>query len=339
MLIPPLAKLTGSAFKNQSWTTRSGVTSRLADLPHDHLSNIYWAQRISNATLQKSGKIVDFDTLNSVVNLKNFILDKFGSIQPYLPVFEEEVRVLKSLGFVSNGDIKLNGVVIGVTAEKKIEPQQPNLPTITIPKGLTTDYNRFQLHPNNRKVVRAKLEELIGNIQAQNKLNDNPIVVNQYGQILDGQYRWMAAKELGLAFRVILAPEAQVSGATGSHTATSNFLSTAGITKADPLPGLKAEKVTHTSNLQMEASPEPNSVGRFLATAGIEKPGSPSAPVAFPDATPYAQAFIEGRAVLTWAALKLHMNIGDKEPLNTEGLEIIRNSLTQVFQETLNASK
>jgi hypothetical protein len=62
----------------------------------------------------------------------------------------------------------------------------------------TTDYKMFKRLPGNRKINRSKLEKLIEAIRECNLLEDNPIIVDQDMNILDGQHRLEAAKVLCL---------------------------------------------------------------------------------------------------------------------------------------------
>lgn len=51
---------------------------------------------------------------------------------------------------------------------------------------------------DNRKVVRHHVEEIKESIKAHGYLNHAPIVLNEQGEIIDGQHRYIACCELGI---------------------------------------------------------------------------------------------------------------------------------------------
>jgi hypothetical protein len=58
----------------------------------------------------------------------------------------------------------------------------------------------FKLRPDNReRITQSHVERLKESISARNLLDMRPIVVNENMEVMDGQHRLMAAKELGCA--------------------------------------------------------------------------------------------------------------------------------------------
>lgn len=63
----------------------------------------------------------------------------------------------------------------------------------------TCDYDQFKFRDDNRKRIDTEhIKRLIDSIQTQNLLEMRPIIVNQHMEVLDGQHRLLAAKELKL---------------------------------------------------------------------------------------------------------------------------------------------
>lgn len=62
----------------------------------------------------------------------------------------------------------------------------------------TDDYKRFKFKNENREVKRVHLERMIRNLKDNNRLEWEPILVNENMEIIDGQHRLKAAEKLGL---------------------------------------------------------------------------------------------------------------------------------------------
>lgn len=62
----------------------------------------------------------------------------------------------------------------------------------------TTQYDLFEMIPCNRPIYPSHLKRLTEAIKERNMLDRHPIRVTPDGEILDGQYRFLAAKELGV---------------------------------------------------------------------------------------------------------------------------------------------
>ena len=85
--------------------TFDGRNLEYNELPHQHLSNIYWF----NTVLHKREHLHDYDLM---VNLEN----RFGGIiLPYKPLveFKEEIAALKELGHTWNNHIIHDNKVVG----------------------------------------------------------------------------------------------------------------------------------------------------------------------------------------------------------------------------------
>lgn len=62
----------------------------------------------------------------------------------------------------------------------------------------STDYDKFKILKGNRPVDRYHLKKLKESISKNNHLNLHPIIVNENYEIIDGQHRYEAARQLGL---------------------------------------------------------------------------------------------------------------------------------------------
>lgn len=62
----------------------------------------------------------------------------------------------------------------------------------------TTDYSIFKGIIGNRSIHEPNIERLRRSLEKRNMLSANPIIVNEHMEVVDGQHRLLAAKELGL---------------------------------------------------------------------------------------------------------------------------------------------
>lgn len=60
----------------------------------------------------------------------------------------------------------------------------------------TTDYTQFKTIKNNREILKSHIKNIVESIKEVNLLENNPILVNKEMEVLDGQHRLLAAKEL-----------------------------------------------------------------------------------------------------------------------------------------------
>lgn len=63
---------------------------------------------------------------------------------------------------------------------------------------VTKDYSKFKFNSKNREINPAHLDNLKESIEENNLLEGQPILVNEKFEIIDGQHRFFAAKELDL---------------------------------------------------------------------------------------------------------------------------------------------
>ena len=61
----------------------------------------------------------------------------------------------------------------------------------------TREYDQFKLINGNRTVVEGRVKVLMYSIERNNRLDVNPIIVNQNMEVIDGQHRLEAARRLG----------------------------------------------------------------------------------------------------------------------------------------------
>lgn len=66
----------------------------------------------------------------------------------------------------------------------------------------TNDYSLFKFMHGNRDVNKLHIKRLVESFQDEYLLT--PLIVNQYYEIIDGQHRYMAAKELNLPINFII---------------------------------------------------------------------------------------------------------------------------------------
>lgn len=62
----------------------------------------------------------------------------------------------------------------------------------------TSDYDKFKTIIGNRVISKSHTSKLMSSIVTRNLLENNPIIVNDGMEVIDGQHRLMAAKNLGL---------------------------------------------------------------------------------------------------------------------------------------------
>lgn len=62
----------------------------------------------------------------------------------------------------------------------------------------TNDYTIFKVHENNRKINENNLNKIIFSLKKQNMLQFRPILVDKNMNVIDGQHRLEAAKQLNL---------------------------------------------------------------------------------------------------------------------------------------------
>jgi|CXWL01.1.fsa_nt_gi hypothetical protein len=62
----------------------------------------------------------------------------------------------------------------------------------------TTDYEKFKLIIGNRKLLPGHISKLVKSIGENNYLHSNPIIVNENMEVIDGQHRLEACKQLNI---------------------------------------------------------------------------------------------------------------------------------------------
>jgi hypothetical protein len=77
----------------------------------------------------------------------------------------------------------------------------------------TMRFSQFKILKGNRAVNEAHLRSLIKSIKNQNRLKNNPIIVNEKMEVIDGQHRLLSAKELETQVYYTVAKEADLETA------------------------------------------------------------------------------------------------------------------------------
>jgi hypothetical protein len=62
----------------------------------------------------------------------------------------------------------------------------------------TKEYKKFKLISWNRDINKGKLKDIVSSMKLRNLTKDLPIIVNGRNEVLDGQHRLAACKELGI---------------------------------------------------------------------------------------------------------------------------------------------
>lgn len=70
----------------------------------------------------------------------------------------------------------------------------------------TQDYGKFSSIGGNRHVLKSHVNTIVDAIKTNNLLSSSPILVNEKMQVIDGQHRLAAAKELGVPVFYIIHP-------------------------------------------------------------------------------------------------------------------------------------
>lgn len=90
----------------------------------------------------------------------------------------------------------------------------------------TSNYNQFKNFDGNRATDQNHIDELIRSIKNSNKLHLHPIIVDQNKNIIDGQHRLAAARELKLPIYYIVDVDAEKSDIPILNTNRRNWLLT-----------------------------------------------------------------------------------------------------------------
>jgi hypothetical protein len=75
---------------------------------------------------------------------------------------------------------------------------------------VTTDYDQFKSLVGNRSIFEPSLRKLIASLEEHNSLPFTPIKVNSNMEVIDGQHRLMAARQLNLPIYYVIEPDADL---------------------------------------------------------------------------------------------------------------------------------
>ena len=87
----------------------------------------------------------------------------------------------------------------------------------------TTEYGMFKFMPGNRPVLENHMKKVMGRMKIKNMLPALPVLVNEKYEIVDGQHRFAAAKELGLPISYIIEEGATIDDVQSINTATKTW--------------------------------------------------------------------------------------------------------------------
>ncbi|TYP92060.1 ParB-like nuclease domain-containing protein [Fodinibius salinus] len=88
---------------------------------------------------------------------------------------------------------------------------------------VTKDYGKFNFNSKNRHVNPAHKDNLVESIEQNNLLEAQPITINADFEIIDGQHRFIAAKELGLPIYYIKVDRLEIDDAITLNINTRNW--------------------------------------------------------------------------------------------------------------------
>lgn len=87
----------------------------------------------------------------------------------------------------------------------------------------TINYEKFSTLNGNRTIVQNHLNNLVRSISRKNLLHVNPIVVNKQFEVIDGQHRLAAAKQLKIAIYYVVENELSLSDVTLLNTTSKTW--------------------------------------------------------------------------------------------------------------------
>lgn len=88
---------------------------------------------------------------------------------------------------------------------------------------VTKNYEIFKLLKENRDVIESKVASLAKAIKKKNMLKTNPIIVNSYMYVMEGQHRLAAAKILGVPIYYIIDDAFEIQDMISLNTHRCNW--------------------------------------------------------------------------------------------------------------------
>lgn len=87
----------------------------------------------------------------------------------------------------------------------------------------TSDYSLFKYMGGNRNVNKAHVKTLIRALEKRNFLDEEPIEVNENMEIIDGQHRFEAAKELGVPIYYVVKENQTIEHVRAKNSGRRNW--------------------------------------------------------------------------------------------------------------------
>jgi len=87
----------------------------------------------------------------------------------------------------------------------------------------TKDYDKFQILTGNRSIDKYALKKLKASIEKSNHLNIHPIIVNNKFEVIDGQHRLQAARELDIEIFYIKSDKVEDDHLIDSNVAQKSW--------------------------------------------------------------------------------------------------------------------
>lgn len=111
---------------------------------------------------------------------------------------------------------------------RKGKTQKPLREEVHSEVYVTTQYDLFDLFPENRNINPAHVAWLQARVEEKNLLHLNPMIVDGEGRILDGQHRLRVAENLGVPIYYVLTQNGEmgIEDVAGTNSATRRWART-----------------------------------------------------------------------------------------------------------------
>ena len=103
----------------------------------------------------------------------------------------------------------------------------------------TKDYNKFSFHPSNREIKDPHVRQLVKSMREKGWIPGSTIVVNEKGEVIDGQHRLMAAMIVGVSVKYEVSVGAGINEIRELNKNQTNW------TKLNHLEGFVKDKNPH----------------------------------------------------------------------------------------------
>jgi hypothetical protein len=88
----------------------------------------------------------------------------------------------------------------------------------------TKNYEQFKILSGNRRIVGATVKDKIKLLSTDNNLDVFPVVVNENFEVIDGQHRFLACKEMGIPVSYVMKKGLTVKNAQIANSSMKNWV-------------------------------------------------------------------------------------------------------------------